>query len=155
MIQIEHRKTSHCCSISRSDIMQIDDDSTQELDFEENALSSVKVESANKQIYIPGGSFFMGTKDKEGYLEDGEGPVRKVTVDPFYMDAHTVTNAEFYNFVNETGYITESDRFGWSFVFYQFVSSQTKRKVKQVVQQTPWWLVVQGASSEASRGTRL
>ena len=149
---MEHSNTSHCCSMSRSDIVQIDDDSTQELDFEKNALSSVKVKSANKQIYIPGGSFFMGTKDKEGYPEDGEGPVRRVTVDPFYMDAHTVTNAEFHDFVNETDYITDSERFGWSFVFYQFVSKQTKRKVKQIVQQTPWWLVVHGASWKHPEG---
>ena len=152
MFQMEHSKTSHCCSMSRSDILKIDNDSTQELDFEKSALSSVKVESANKQIYIPGGSFFMGTKDKDGYPEDGEGPVRRVTVEPFYMDVHTVTNAEFHNFVNETGYITESEQFGWSFVFYQFVSNQTKRKVKQVVQQTPWWLVVHGASWKHPEG---
>ncbi|WP_037985583.1 formylglycine-generating enzyme family protein, partial [Thalassobacillus devorans] len=101
---------------------------------------------------IPGGSFFMGAKDKEGYPEDGEGPVRKVKVNSFYMDAHAVTNAEFKDFVKETGYITESERFGWSFVFYQFVSDQTKRKVKQIVQQTPWWLVVHGASWKHPEG---
>ncbi len=138
--------------MTRSDIVQIFADSKQEEVFHDSSLSSEKVESGNKQIYIPGGSFFMGTKDKEGYPDDGEGQVRKVTVDPFYMDAHTVTNEEFQNFVNDAAYITESERFGWAFVFYQFVSDKTKRKVKQVVQQTPWWLVVQGASWKHPEG---
>ncbi|WP_138420535.1 formylglycine-generating enzyme family protein [Aquibacillus sediminis] len=148
---MEHNKPSHCCSMSRNDVELIDDHAPQEQKFEEIVLSE-KVETTNEQIYIPGGSFFMGTKDKEGYPEDGEGPVRKVTVDPFYMDAHTVTNAEFQDFVKATDYITESERFGWSFVFYQFVSNQTKRKVKQVVRQTPWWLVVHGASWKHPEG---
>ncbi len=95
------RETPACCSMSRRDIVQENDNITEELDSKDNCLSSGKAESVNQQIYIPGGSFFMGTKDKEGYKEDGEGPVRKVTVDPFYMDAHTVTNAEFQEFVQE------------------------------------------------------
>jgi formylglycine-generating enzyme len=88
----------------------------------------------------------MGTKDKEGYPADGEGPPKRIYVDPFYMDVKTVTNEEFAEFIEDTGYITEAERFGWSFVFYQFVSDFTKKKVKQIVQQTPWWLVVHGAA---------
>nr|WP_231889841.1 formylglycine-generating enzyme family protein [Oceanobacillus sp. Castelsardo] len=146
-------KTSHCCSMSRNDIIEVKNDS--ELikeDLNESSVPNIKEGFLGKKVYIPGGSFFMGTKDKEGYPEDGEGPVRKVTVDSFHMDAHTVTNAEFKEFVQSTGYITDAERFGWSFVFYQLVSEKTKRKVKQVAQQTPWWLVVQGASWKHPEG---
>jgi formylglycine-generating enzyme required for sulfatase activity len=44
----------------------------------------------------------------------GEGPVREVTVSPFRMDVHTVTNAEFTVFVEETGHQTDAEQFGWS-----------------------------------------
>src|SRR5258707_13897336 len=56
--------------------------------------------------WIPGGTFAMGA---EGfYLE--EGPVRKVTVDGFWIDSHPVTNAEYALFVQETGYVTVAER---------------------------------------------
>ena len=97
-------------------------------------------------VYISGGSFLMGTDDKDGFPSDGEGPIRKVTVNPFYMDECTVTNAEFKSFIDATGYITEAEKFGWSFVFYQFLSPKTAGRVTQQVQQTPWWMVVEGAS---------
>ena len=60
----------------------------------------------NEMVYIPGGTFHMGT-DKPVFIADGEGPARKVTVDPFYMDKYEVSNSEFENFVNQTGYKTE------------------------------------------------
>lgn len=68
-------------------------------------------------IYLEGGSFLMGTDDQEGFPEDGEGPIREVHVDPFYIDAYAVTNKEFSQFVESTGYVTEAEKFGWSFVF--------------------------------------
>ncbi|MBB5173824.1 formylglycine-generating enzyme family protein [Texcoconibacillus texcoconensis] len=102
--------------------------------------------------HIAGGTFTMGTDDEVGYEADGEGPPREVKVSPFYIDIHQVSNREFAAFVEETKYMTEAERFGWSFVFYQFVSDEVKRTVKQVVPQTPWWLVVEGASWLAPEG---
>jgi len=96
-------------------------------------------------IYLPGGQFLMGTDDQEGFPQDGEGPVRPVTVDPFYIDPCAVSNEEFSRFVAETGYKTEAEQFGWSFVFHLFISEQTKADVKHVVQRTPWWWRVDGA----------
>ena len=40
-------------------------------------------------VWIPGGTFLMGSNDH--YPE--EAPAHKVTVDGFWMDRHTVTNA--------------------------------------------------------------
>ena len=39
-----------------------------------------------------------------------EAPAHKVTVDGFWMDPHTVTNAEFTRFVDETGYVTLAEK---------------------------------------------
>ncbi len=111
-----------------------------------SVVKSCKKISDKNAIYVPGGEFLMGTDDPEGYKDDGEGPVRKVKVDPFYIDACTVTNSQFEEFVSDTGYKTEAEIYGWSFVFHSLVSYETRTKVTQFVQQTPWWLVVDGAN---------
>lgn len=149
---MEASKKVNCCSASRSDITGPTISRRTEYWPRSNDFSKSAAGTADKMILIEGGSFFMGTKDKDGYREDGEGPVRKVKVDAFHIEAHTVTNEEFSRFVEETGYVTDAERYGWSFVFYQFVSDRTKRKVKQIVQQTPWWLVVNGASWKRPAG---
>jgi sulfatase modifying factor 1 len=95
---------------------------------------------------IPGGAFLMGTDDKEGFPEDGEGPIRQVTVAPFLMDRRAVTNSQFAEFVRATRYKTEAERFGWSYVFYQFVSQRSQQRVKGVSGQAHWWLAVKGAN---------
>lgn len=43
-------------------------------------------------IYLNGGTFLMGTDDREGFLDDGEGQVREIKINPFYIDPCTVTN---------------------------------------------------------------
>lgn len=96
-------------------------------------------------LYIPGGSTLMGTDDREGFPADGEGPVHQVAISGFYMDECAVTNEAFGWFIRESGYVTEAERFGWSYVFHLFVSAATAEKVSQTPVQTPWWLVVEGA----------
>ncbi|GLX67765.1 hypothetical protein MU1_21100 [Paenibacillus glycanilyticus] len=88
-------------------------------------------------VLIPGGTFLMGTNDKEGFPADGEGPVHSVTVDRFYMDETAVTNGQFGRFVAATGYVTEAQKFGWSYVFHLFVSEAEAAKVKTVPQTAP------------------
>lgn len=55
---------------------------------------------------IPGGTFLMGSDCH--YPE--EAPAHKVCVRAFWMDRHTVTNAEFQRFVGATGYVTLAER---------------------------------------------
>ena len=57
-------------------------------------------------VRIPGGTFRMGSD--QHYPE--EGPTHLVTVDGFWMDRHTVTNAWFARFVAETGHVTLAER---------------------------------------------
>ena len=51
---------------------------------------------------IPGGEFKMGSPDNEPFRRDNEGPVRNVTVSPFYMGEVEVTWREFWAFFRET-----------------------------------------------------
>ena len=96
-------------------------------------------------VLVDEGEFLMGSDHPRGFPADGEGPVRKVVVDPFYIDASTVTNAQFAEFVEETGYKTEAERFGWSFVYSGLVPPAVAEKVTQAVAAVPWWWPVQGA----------
>ena len=68
------------------------------------------------------------------------------------MDTEAVTNRDFKKFVNATGYKTEAEDYGWSFVFYQFISEATAKTVQQYPPQTPWWFVVEGATWQTPEG---
>jgi formylglycine-generating enzyme len=129
-----------CCSATRESntLKQVDHA------IEKKRSNKENIKLKEKMIYLPGGEFLMGTDTDEGFPSDGEGPVRKVEVAPFYIDRYTVSNAEFNQFVKETGYKTEAEKFGWSFVFYKFISPDLKSKVQQVPN-TPWWFGVEGA----------
>jgi formylglycine-generating enzyme required for sulfatase activity len=104
-------------------------------------------------VPLPGGTFRMGTDTKDGFPLDGEGPIRSVTVDPFQMDRFPVTNAEFRRFVDATGYFTEAERFGWSFVFWSLIPSDRRDElIGDTVAAAPWWCKVSGANWKTPEG---
>ncbi|MCT2581571.1 formylglycine-generating enzyme family protein [Actinophytocola sp. S1-96] len=102
-------------------------------------------------VRLPGGEFLMGTDDAEGFPADGEGPVRRVTVDPFWVDATAVSNARFAAFAEATGYVTEAERFGWSYVFASFLPAALRRGAPRP-EGAPWWCGVRGAYWRAPEG---
>jgi formylglycine-generating enzyme required for sulfatase activity len=110
----------------------------------DDALDSEREASADGMAHVPGGSFLMGTESNEGFPADGEGPVREVHVDPFHIDKRHVTNAEFREFVRETGYETEAEDFGWSFVFESFLPEKKAKRARRV-QSAPWWCAIKDA----------
>jgi len=59
-------------------------------------------------VWVPGGTFSMGADNKQASQD--EYPKHKVVVDGFWMDATEVTNKEFAEFVEATGYITTAER---------------------------------------------
>lgn len=67
-------------------------------------------------VWIPGGEFSMGMLDPTRSLCGGKDPmpdarpIHRVYVDPFWMDATEVTNAQFAEFVKATGYVTVAER---------------------------------------------
>ena len=57
-------------------------------------------------IELPGGEFAMGSTSF--YPE--EAPIHTATVGPFAIERHPVTNAQFAEFVDATGYVTVAER---------------------------------------------
>lgn len=118
----------------------------------EGATGSAPVDSAagrraagldlSAAVSLPGGSFLMGT-DEPTFPLDGEGPVREVAVGAFAIDRYAVSNRRFAAFVAATGYTTEAERFGWSFVFHSFLPAD--HPPTRAVAAAPWWRVVEGA----------
>jgi formylglycine-generating enzyme len=68
----------------------------------EAATSSTRNQRLAGMLLISGGTFRMGS-DRH-YPE--EAPVHRVTVDAFWMDRTPVTNRQFREFVEATGYVT-------------------------------------------------
>ena len=50
---------------------------------------------------------------------------------PFLIDEDVVTNAQFARFVAESEYVTEAEKFGWSFVFQGTASPLVARECDQ------------------------
>ena len=94
-------------------------------------------------VLVPAGSFWMGSDDAFAYPDDGEGPPREVELDAYWIDACAVTNCEFAAFAADTAYVTEAERFGWSFVFAGLLPDDFPPT--QAVAQAPWWRKVEGA----------
>jgi sulfatase modifying factor 1 len=88
----------------------------------------------------------MGSEGPEAWPQNGEGPIREITLSPFAIAPTAVTNAEFAAFVEATGYVTEAERFGWSFVFHLLLSRRTAQRATQGAAAAPWWRVVERAS---------
>ena len=101
-------------------------------------------------VLVPGGTFRMGNERGDGYPDDGENHVHEVELDPFWIDATAVTNDRFATFIEATGYRTDAERFGWSFVFGGFLpdSYSTARGPAQA----PWWRQVFGADWRRPEG---
>jgi len=109
--------------------------------------------STDNMVKLDGGSFLMGTESKEGFQRDGEGPVREVTLDPFYVDAYPVTNSQFSEFVKATGYQTESERLGWSFVFQGHIPPERYSElVEATVPGANWWCKVSNVNWQQPEG---
>jgi len=94
-------------------------------------------------VQIPGGQTLIGTQYPQ-ILDDGEGPLRRKKLKPFRMAPTVVTNSQFKDFVDETGYVTEAETFGWSFVFWSDVAGADV--ATQGVVGVEWWRRVEGAN---------
>ena len=94
-------------------------------------------------VELEGGSFLMGNPRGDGYPQDGEEPVHEVALSPFAIGSAPVTNAEFAAFAAETGYLTEAEKTGWSFVFTMFLPEDFEPT--RAIERAPWWRQVFGA----------
>jgi sulfatase modifying factor 1 len=138
-----------CCAASREEERpshRHNNTTSESAQAERTSPASEGDDRIERMVRLGGETFTMGTDSDVGFPADGEGPARDVMVDPFYIDRFTVTNAEFLQFVRDTGYTTDAERFGWSFVFENFVSAEDDSHVMQQVESAPWWSVVEGAN---------
>ncbi len=121
-----------------------------------------------EMVFIPGGVFNMGARDDQFARED-EYPVHRVKVNSFFMDPHPVTNSQFQQFVEETGYITTAEKdIDWA-EFKKQLPAGTPKPADSLLEAsslvfTPpshrvnlndvsqWWTWVRGASWKHPQG---
>ena len=98
-------------------------------------------------IRVDAGSFIMGYEGPDSFPEDGEGPKRKVELDSFYLDQTTVTNLQFSKFIEETDYVTDSEKNSAGLMFVGQLKKSTIRKLDQskLVKGLQWWVGIEGA----------
>jgi formylglycine-generating enzyme len=108
-----------------------------------DVAAGVRGNDVSDMVLIAGGVFRMGCDRREGHLSDGEGPSRLVEVAPFLIDTMSVSNARFARFIEATGYRTDAERLGWSFVFAGLLPDDFAPT--RGVAAAPWWREVFGA----------
>lgn len=127
-----------CCSPSAADLSHPDE-------VDNTGVSPVRAAAPPGEfVEIPAGAFTMGDHHQEGYPADGETPLHQVTLAGFRMQTTPVTNTQFHQFVEATGYRTTAEEFGVSAVFYAAFQGQRSDILRQVPG-VPWWLAVKGA----------
>jgi formylglycine-generating enzyme len=94
-------------------------------------------------VPLEGGAFLMGAEGPECIRADHEGPVREAEVSAFSIDPCAVSNRRFAAFADATGYITDAERYGWSFVFGGLLPDEFPDTRGAI--QAPWWRQVYGA----------
>ncbi|MCA9044598.1 MAG: formylglycine-generating enzyme family protein [Planctomycetaceae bacterium] len=83
--------------------------------------SSEQAANANEalpgMVFVPGGEFVMGTNDlpiseseNKHRIKPDEYPAHRVILDDFWMEETTITNREFAEFVEMTGYFTFAEK---------------------------------------------
>lgn len=68
-------------------------------------------------VYVPGGTFQMGSDESDSDADNSEFPQHAVTLDSFWIDRTEVSVAQFRQCVTETGYETDAERKGWAYAW--------------------------------------
>lgn len=131
--------TANCCAPARN--------ATLDAQEAPDAPCTIKFDAAD----IPGAKALVGTSNP-GIADDGENPPRRVRVKPFRIGIAAVTNAEFRAFTDATGYVTEAERFGWSFVFHTDVPEEVGHTLG--IDGLEWWRRVDGAHWRTPNGPK-
>ena len=99
-------------------------------------------EGGSERVTIPEGAALVGT-NAPLIAQDEEGPLRRKKLASFRMDAIQVTNSRFRRFIQATGYVTDAERIGNSFVFNALLPESAAPT--RGVASAPWWREVDGA----------
>ena len=101
---------------------------------------------------VPAQTYQMGSAEELGFYSDSESPAVEMSVDTFYMSKTTVTNVMFKRFVDETGFITEAERIGTSFVFRGLMTEELLKQNNLDYTGMQWWLDIEDASWRKPEG---
>ena len=88
---------------------------------------------------------WLGT-DRPIIAPDGESPKRKASLAGFSIDRYAVSVERFATFAEVTGYRTEAERLGWSYVFRGLIDDREQIDVIGNADRAAWWWGVNGAS---------
>ena len=125
---------------------------------EHSAVTPARASSARgahrtEQVRLPGGAFRMGDSTGDRNALDGEAPVHEVLLEAFEIDATSVTNADFAQLVDATGYATEAETFGYSAVFHLALAAEPHELTGRAAG-APWWFGVRGADWRHPGGSK-
>jgi formylglycine-generating enzyme required for sulfatase activity len=68
-------------------------------------------------VYVPEGEFVMGSESGDANADGDEFPQRTIYLVGFWIDRTEVTNLIFEQFVTETGYVTDAEEKGVSWLY--------------------------------------
>jgi formylglycine-generating enzyme required for sulfatase activity len=109
--------------------------------------------STDNMVLIPAGSFLMGWQPIENVdwpadeTADDEVPVHDVYLDSFYIDKYEVTNRQFKEFVDSTGYITSAEEKGESVVIDTTINPDGGWGYGWTLKEGAYWKAPQGPGS--------
>lgn len=107
-------------------------------DHQHTALDNV-----DDMSLIPGGRISIGTENAV-FAEDKESPPRQFTVRDFYLDKFETSNALFQEFVEATGYKTDAESYGDSFIFKGLITDEIQKKYENFrVVNAVWWYKIE------------
>lgn len=107
--------------------------------------NKIRADSLSKMTCFNDTKFLIGT-NKPIFKSDGEAPQREISLKAFCIDQTEVSNQQFYQFVQETNYKTEAEKFQNSFCLINTLSKNVRDSIKQTVSQVPWWVMVTNAT---------
>jgi len=104
-----------------------------------------------KWAVIEAGTATLGTRSPE-IPADGEARRPGGPLKSYRFGKTLVTNAAFRRFIDETGYETTAEAFGWSAVFYGLLPVDRRDGIRPAG--TSWWVRTEGANWRAPFGPR-
>jgi len=118
-------------------------DALHDLPQQSKSRDEVLLERRHKKVNSDGPKPF-GYFEKHS-LDGGMLPPQVVHVEPYFLDEHAVTNAEFGKFVRATYHESEAEKYGWSFVLSSFLTSSDQLESVERDPQAEHWVTVDGA----------
>jgi sulfatase modifying factor 1 len=126
--------------------------------------------SPEGMVWIPSGTYERGASSNDSFAREDERPSHSVHVDGFWMDITEVTNSQYNQFIEETGYVTLSERsLDWQEMKKQLPKNTPKPpdsvfksgslsfccehdQVKNLNDNGQWWKWVVGANWKHPKG---